>query len=729
VKKRSHISLITNKYFFIGAVILLLTILTVINNYYFYTHITRSLERSDHQLKDILETEVDFCRKNRISDKRYKEKIINILDDFSHYNYYNNTLILKGYKHRSNKIEIIWKKDKKDWDKVSLSNIYITIPKIKSKDSLVFDSTIIFDNTLYLNSIVKSMTFSVFEWVPQLIKGETLHWKTYWYRSRPAVGFLIFTLILLFIVRKREEVMFKLEKEQKDKISKIEKEEEERKREMEEKYKQEMQKKDEEHQKEIRKKEEEAQKNEKMRKIFETIGGEEQNDDIEAYEAIINNDMKQLRNIKSLNPIMNILKFNALIEHTEDEKLEKLQILIDKGIDLKFVDDDGMNTLMFYALGNQNNDENSKIIPLLIKYGLDIDAQNKSGMTALMLCAMKNRLASVKILVINGANINIKQDLTAFDLATNDEIKKILERNINNHPKKLVKLLKNFTLDKPIKYSTHYWDFNLQNEYKDFDGFIQAMQENFNSIKDELQELAPNFYKKIYIFLFESNPSDDYSWCSKTKINMGWSSIDGLKEWCDNGKKPSDFKLKKPILFNKKPIAKSFEDVINLFKQEIEIRSDFKNLSNIFNMQKKNLGSQFVFEPSKSKLDRQFYIDTHNLNEAIHLMFKEFKKREEFNQIELTTKQYEDNSIELRIRQKDSESSQISTEFLTKIESTGGDMGNIKTLLFNLCDWSIEGTFNKENCRINLLYSNNSKNIEKLEKSSGGFIHILRFYK
>ena len=419
------------------------------------------------------------------------------------------------------------------------------------------------------------------------------------------------------------------------------------------------------------------------------------------------------------------------------DKVELVKLLVEKGVDVNYKDKSGNTALMNLAnydsddwlAPSMNIDKSEKIMNILLDNGADINARNNMGMSALMIYALKGEDRLVKILVDRGADATIKSEMTAFDLAKNDEIKKIIQSKINNHPQKLIKLLKNFTLDKPIKYSTHYWDFTLQNEYKDFDGFIEAMQENFNSIEDELKELAPNLYKKIYTFLFETNPSDDYSWCSKTKVNIGWSSIEGLREHCNSGKKPSDFKLKKPIVLDRKPIAKNFEDIINLFKQEIEIRSDFKNLSTIFGNQQEFLGTQFDFDPSKSKLDKQFYADTQNFNEAISIIFQEIKKREEFHHIEVLTQQYDDHSIEIKIIQRGSTSVQTHKEVIQKINSKGGDMGNIKMLLTNLCDRSIESSFTDGNYRINILHSNNIKKVQKLDEKSDGFTHILRFYK
>ena len=663
MKKTFNISLITNKYFFISAVILLLTILTAINNYYFYTHIERSLNRNNQQLTNLLETEIEFCRKNRISEKRYKEKIINTLKIFSKYNYYNDNLFLKGYKRRGNKIQVIWKKDKKDWDKVSLSNINITIPKIKSKDSLIFNSTIIFNNTLYFNSIIKSMTFSIFEWIPKLIRGETLHWKTYLYRSRPAVGFLIFTLILLLIVKKREERILEIENEL----------------------------------------QQQKAQEKKKKEILETMGIKEQNDDIELYKAIMNNDTQQLKNIRSLNPMMNILKFNALTDHTEDEKYKILQILIEKGINLKFIDDDGMNVLMFYALGNENN-KDSKIIQLLIEKGLDIDAQNKSGMTALMLCAMKNRPKSVQILIDNGANTTIRQDLTAKELAATKDIKEMIDRAITHNPKELVRILTNFTEDKPMKFTAHTWDFGeLKNsEHKTFDGYMTAVKQQWLTIESDLKELSPNLYKKVYNFLWETD----------AKIAIGWSSLEGLKEWCDSGKNPFEFK--------------NFEKIKSEFKKEIEIRKDKNMLEDIFFEEEEKLQGTLIFELQKLK-GQTFYTDTEKFKNALNVIFSQMKERIEYPNI--TIEMFGDATqefVELHIVQNGSESGSGGDVMVKEIAN--GDFQTIKENLTNLCDWSIESSFEESHYRVNYLTSGSRKDIETLKEKPKGFTHILRFY-
>ena len=311
-----HFRLLTNKYFFIGFIIFLVGILTAINNYYFYGHVKRSSERNAYQLKSILKSEIEFCRNNRISGKRYRKHIETIVKQFSQKAYYNNALILK---HETR--GILWEKPTFDWDHVVASNIEIVIPKLKSNDSMFYRVKVGFNFPAYLNSILRSMTFSIFDKgvkvfhksdisikdraifdklenkqevyykkldklnqsyknfpmsseqiqehkekkdslsqynlskeeseklysLKKKTKGELSSYDLYiaWLRSRPAIGFTIFTVILIWLFRRRELDILKTEKE-----------------------------------KEI------------LKTASEMI---EDNDDMELFEAIMNNDMSKLK--------------------------------------------------------------------------------------------------------------------------------------------------------------------------------------------------------------------------------------------------------------------------------------------------------------------------------------------------------------------------------------------------------------------------------------------------
>jgi ankyrin repeat protein len=312
-----------------------------------------------------------------------------------------------------------------------------------------------------------------------------------------------------------------------------------------------------------------------------------------------------------------------------------IKLLLDHGANVNLKDNQGETALMQLNNIETNYEE---IIDMLLEYGADINAKNNMGMTALMIYAQKGLNNLVQIFLDRGADVTVKSEVTAYNIASDDEIKKLISDTVNHTPQKLVKLLSNFSVDKPIKYTTHSWDFGeLKKEYGDFDGYMEKVKEQFNSMEVELKDLSENLHKKIYTFLLDPNPSEEYSWCSQAHINIGWSSLKGLKEHCDSGKNAFDFKLYKPIKIQNNKILRKFEDIINLFKQEIEMRTEFKSLENIFIKIGKILNGDF--DLTATKLEKQFYTDTQNFTNGLDQIFEEIKKRTEFKNITVTTKE------------------------------------------------------------------------------------------
>jgi len=114
--------------------------------------------------------------------------------------------------------------------------------------------------------------------------------------------------------------------------------------------------------------------------------------------------------------------------------------------------------------------------------------------------------------------------------------------------------------------------------------------------------------------------------------------------------------------------------------------------------------------------------------EIINLFKQEIKKRKKFKDIIITTKEPEDTDIlELYIIQRESSANLAPEELLA--EANSGNFATIKSNFTNLCDWSIESSYNNKGFRINFLKSNNVKDIEELDYIPDGFTHILKFYK
>ncbi len=292
-----------------------------------------------------------------------------------------------------------------------------------------------------------------------------------------------------------------------------------------------------------------------------------------------------------------------------------------------------------------------------------------------------------------------------------------------SNPQKLVNILTNFTIDTPIKYTTHLWDFgDRKKEYGSFQGFIEAISKQWKSIEKELKKLSPNLHTKIYNFLL--NEFNEHSWCSRADISIGWSSLEGLEAWCNEGNNPFDFRLKESYEVDNKTIT-TFVEIINLFKREIEIRNENNMLESIFLEHQKKIGRKFSVDLIKLK-GRTFYTDVDKFQESIGRIFEEIKKRDAY---EIRIEVFEQNAefIELKITQLNSFANRSAKEMLQEVDD--GDFKILKENLTNLCDWSIESRDENESYRVNYLRMPKTPEIEKLSDSIDGFTYILRFYK
>ena len=206
-----------NRYFYWSIFVFLIAILTGINNYYFYSHVDRSSKRDVRQLKIILEEQIQYCKKNGMKVDECNELLELTISNFGKNAYYNDKLTING--------EII-PKERELNDKVVKSDINISLLQNNRYEGYEYHSEVIFDKYLYLDSIFRSMTFSIKDIISITyedgLKEALKSFNTsYWYRSRPVIGFAIFTYLILWLSRKRT---YKLEELQEKEDLKIKKE-------------------------------------------------------------------------------------------------------------------------------------------------------------------------------------------------------------------------------------------------------------------------------------------------------------------------------------------------------------------------------------------------------------------------------------------------------------------------------------------------------------------------
>ncbi len=302
----------------------------------------------------------------------------------------------------------------------------------------------------------------------------------------------------------------------------------------------------------------------------------------------------------------------------------------------------------------------------------------------------------------------------------------------NHNPKELVRLLKNFTRDTPIKCTTHSWEGSCEScGQLDFDDFIYKVRQKWDEIKDELYALSPNLHKKIEAFIFCKDPN---IWCKENKkLNIGWSNQTGLKEHCNSGGKPFEYVLKDPIDIEDETLT-TFKEIVGKFKRKIEVRNDGNMLKSIFVKFRSKLKKDKLRLKICSSLEgADFYSDVEKLKGALDLVFSGIvAKKDDDDIVDIKLKKPNPKSaedteyIEVHLVHLNSSSKRTAQEMLLQVDD--GDFKEIKENLTNLCDWSIEDSTHEKGYRVNYLNSTAAVEIELLDYKPDGFTYILRFY-
>ncbi len=196
---------LSNKYVFIGLIILSITILTTINNYYFYDYVRVTNDRNSKKIKIITDAKLALCADNNISVKTCTNSIISTVNEARKYYRYLNEIVIKDAEN-----QVLWEKEKYNHDHVSTLSVIVNLPDFENSKKSKMVLTEQWSNTALLLSVYRSMTFSATQNISILMnkgKDEAVkHIKsTSWYRSRPALGYTIFTIFLFLLYRRREQ--------------------------------------------------------------------------------------------------------------------------------------------------------------------------------------------------------------------------------------------------------------------------------------------------------------------------------------------------------------------------------------------------------------------------------------------------------------------------------------------------------------------------------------------
>lgn len=325
-----------------------------------------------------------------------------------------------------------------------------------------------------------------------------------------------------------------------------------------------------------------------------------------------------------------------------------------------------------------------------------------------------------------------------------------------HNPRKVVEWLKLFTLDNStLKYSTHLWD--EAGLFSEFEDFVKRLDEELVKYRIyELQKYNPNLYwNKLYPFLFQKeltelqkNGKTSFGW-GQYNIKIGWQYPETIKQWCKTNydykgteatlpfsmELPNELRPSNPI-FGKTIV--SFEDVVNVFKKEIEFR-DNDLFIRIRALNKKILPNHEIditlLETLKGS---SFYTNTEYVIKAINRIFLMIKSRSESNRVQITCNYNQDtHEYDLQIIHLNSFSDKELSHPKLLLSENSGDLHILRTTLQSLCDFSITSRFkdqdnNLVNARIEYLYNGVQQNnwkpkIEKITESIDGFRFNLKF--
>ncbi|WP_051349489.1 reverse transcriptase domain-containing protein [Chryseobacterium gregarium] len=301
-----------------------------------------------------------------------------------------------------------------------------------------------------------------------------------------------------------------------------------------------------------------------------------------------------------------------------------------------------------------------------------------------------------------------------------------------HQPQKLVAILKKFTTNNTaLKYSTHTWDGGKDTEiFANIEDFLIMAEREYKTISYDLSILSKPLNAKIWTFLFSDNFSKN-GW-GMFNVRFGWNSMELHKYLNGNpNNKPESYILPEEFQQNIKKYGKSFliqsfKNVIDLFKNEIEIRDENSTLEDIVISLHKTYLNGFNILKIENLANKNFYTDVDYLYKALELVFHNIQKRPQYPNVGYIGYDFEDYfCLEIMHFESNAKGKSFKDSKFTLKE---GDFGTISNYLKNLCDWSIESSFSEGTYQVNFL---SSKNISpyKLKSSSEGFKYIFKFYK
>lgn len=328
-------------------------------------------------------------------------------------------------------------------------------------------------------------------------------------------------------------------------------------------------------------------------------------------------------------------------------------------------------------------------------------------------------------------------------------------------PKRLVELLNMFgSNQRELKFVTHIWDGD------DIPSFIMFKEKIFRYYSEykEMKHLDRNLWMdKIFPFVFQQKQYEKkgevipYFW-GKYKIKIGWNYPDFIMNWCAENFDNKGIKASQPFnivlpeefipetkVINKITI-KTFMDLVNVFKKEIEFRGNDFYISIQYLFTKVLTDVELDKSALKSLKSFSVYTNTEKILIAIERIFKMIKNvvdDKARNGIEMSK------IVKIQSVFHDTNDEKFYTLEIIHVNSVcdkpynhvklSGQSGDLSEVIKNLkgrCDFSISGEFESGNNRtfakLDYLYSgcdiNETVSTILINDNPAGFVYSLKFY-
>ena len=275
-------------------------------------------------------------------------------------------------------------------------------------------------------------------------------------------------------------------------------------------------------------------------------------------------------------------------------------------------------------------------------------------------------------------------------------------RMMHHNPLIISDYLKLFKENGDLKWTTHPWD---EKKYATIEDFIQALNES----KEYLNLFRHNrdLYNLIRYFIYKpKNELKDeipkYGWPNLPNLKVGWQfPNDLLVEWCkinfDNKpeaeiKYPFSYPLPKELQPSspvKGKIIRTFENVVDVFKTEIQFRENYF-LTELKKRQNKLFDYQFIGIDNFKNLE--FYTYTPGVLAAIDIMLNEIRKNETEKEIHFNYHIY-DKLLTIDVVHINSYPFNRLLDLNNLAGFLGGGLNAIAENVFSICDFSIISKF------------------------------------